>query len=71
MAERILYLMYLISWHKERFGKKGFKSSEPACFAEWQDCELHEMISHPDWYSLAPFVGFLVECAAEKRSRHV
>lgn len=69
MAERILYLLYLHSWKKTHRGR-GFRGCAPACYAEWCDHELKEMITHPDWYSQAPFIGFLVESIREKRSRN-
>lgn len=69
MAERILYLFYLSSWFGSHKGK-GFRGCKPACFAEWYDCELREMVTHPDWYNQAPFLGYLVECVREKRSRN-
>lgn len=69
MAERILYLFYIISWKKSH-KRKAFKGCSPACFNEWHDCELQEMVTHPDWYAHAPFVGALVESIREKRARN-
>lgn len=70
MAERILYLFYWHSWKKTHHGK-GFKGCTPACYAEWQDNELEEMIAHPDWYAHAPFINFLVESIRKKREKDV
>lgn len=49
MKERLLYIIYLIDWHKYHSGP-GFKGCTPASFNEWQDCELQDMLDHPQWY---------------------
>lgn len=47
--KRILYLIYLVNWYNYHKGP-GFKGCTPACYNEWQDCELQDMIEHPEWY---------------------
>lgn len=53
MVKRLLYLIYRIEWKKYHPAKKGFKGCAPACYQEWQDHELQDMLEHPDWYSSA------------------
>lgn len=59
MSRILLYMFYLFSWHTNYSGK-GFKGCKPACFVEWQECELREMQNFPEWYTHAPFIGWLV-----------
>jgi hypothetical protein len=47
--KRMLYLIYLIGWHKYHRGP-AFKGCTPASYNEWQDCELQDMLKHPEWY---------------------
>lgn len=47
--KRILYLIYLFNWYDYHKGP-AFKGCHPACYAEWKDCELQDMLDHPRWY---------------------
>lgn len=66
---RILYLAYLISWKRTHKGK-AFKGCTPACFEEWQDCELKEMCRHPEWYNGSHFITYVLDKERERRSRN-
>ena len=66
MIEGILYLIYLIEWKLSHRGK-GFKGCIPACFDEWCDCELREMMDEPEWYQGLWYYP-LVEHLREKES---
>lgn len=65
--EHILYLIYLVSWKQTHRGK-AFKGCKPVCFNEWHDCELQEMIRHPEWYKPC-WYGFIVNSIRERRTR--
>lgn len=63
MVKRLLYIIYLIEWKSSHRGKE-FKGCTPACFDEWCDCELREMMDEPDWYKglwYYPLVEYLRE----------
>ena len=59
MSARILYVFYLFTWYRKHNGK-AYKGCKPVCFNEWCDCELREMQNFPEWYTHAPFIGWLV-----------
>lgn len=66
MVKHLLYIIYLIEWKLSHKGK-GFKGCTPACFDEWCDCELREMMDNPSWYEGLWYYP-LVEYLREKRS---
>lgn len=66
MIMRILYWIYLIEWRKSHKGP-GFKGCTPACYEEWQDCELRDMLKHPDWYK-GNWYFFMIEYLREKET---
>lgn len=49
MLKRILYIVYLIEWYSAHSGST-FKGCTPACYNEWCDCELADMLNHPEFY---------------------
>lgn len=72
MAELVLYMIYVAEWKKSHPAKKGFKGCRPACFPEWKDCELKDMLSHPDWYCHSHgLVAGLVSVVREKQARTI
>jgi hypothetical protein len=49
MIKRILYIIYLFEWRSSH-RSFVFKGCTPVCYKEWQDCELNDMLKHPEWY---------------------
>ena len=49
MLKRLLYVIYRIEWFNVHSGS-AFKGCTPACYNEWKDCELADMLKHPEYY---------------------
>lgn len=65
--KRLLYWIYLIEWYTSHIGSE-FKGCAPVCYAEWQNCELKDMLTNPDWYK-DNWYYFIIEYLREKESK--
>lgn len=68
--KRILYWIYLFNWYDYHRGAT-FKGCKPACYAEWQDCELQDMLQHPRWYNHCWYYFILKSLMPPKESKKI